>query len=71
MKPAVTVPDSPASAIKTTMTAIPELFHRLRRNVLSIFSGRNLLWHALAIVLTVRDGSTIVRGGKRGFRWGA
>jgi membrane-associated phospholipid phosphatase len=53
MKPAVTVPDSPASAIKTTMTAIPELFHRLPRNVLSIFSGRNLLWHALAIVLTI------------------
>jgi membrane-associated phospholipid phosphatase len=32
---------------------MPELLHRLTRNVLVIFSGRNLLWHALAIVLTV------------------
>jgi hypothetical protein len=27
---------------------MPELFHRLPRNVFTIFSGRNLLWHALA-----------------------
>jgi membrane-associated phospholipid phosphatase len=32
---------------------MPELFHRLPRNVLAIFSGRNLLWHVLAIGLTV------------------
>jgi hypothetical protein len=32
---------------------MPELLHRLPRNVIAIFSGRNLLWHALAIVLTV------------------
>jgi membrane-associated phospholipid phosphatase len=32
---------------------MPELFHRLPRNVIAIFSGRNLLWHALAIVLTM------------------
>ena len=31
---------------------MPELFHRLPRNVLAIFSGRNLGWQALAIVLT-------------------
>jgi membrane-associated phospholipid phosphatase len=31
---------------------MPELFYRLPRNVVTIFSGRNLLWHALAIVLT-------------------
>jgi hypothetical protein len=30
-----------------------ELFHRLPRNAIVIFSGRNLLWHALAIVLTM------------------
>jgi len=35
------------------MAAVPELFHRLPRNVIAIFSGRNLLWHALAIVLTI------------------
>ena len=32
---------------------MPELFHRLPRNVITIFSGRNLLWHGLAIVLTI------------------
>ena len=32
---------------------MPALFYRLPRNVLAIFSGRNLLWHGLAIVLTV------------------
>jgi membrane-associated phospholipid phosphatase len=31
---------------------MPELLHRLPRNVITIFSGRNLCWHALAIVLT-------------------
>jgi hypothetical protein len=35
------------------MCAMPELFHRLPRNVITIFSGRHLLWHALAIVLTI------------------
>jgi len=31
---------------------MPELFHRLPRNLITIFSGRNLCWHALAIGLT-------------------
>jgi membrane-associated phospholipid phosphatase len=31
----------------------PALFYRLPQNALKIFSGRNLLWHALAILLTV------------------
>jgi membrane-associated phospholipid phosphatase len=30
-----------------------ELFYRLSQNIIAIFSGRNLLWHALAIVLTI------------------
>jgi membrane-associated phospholipid phosphatase len=30
-----------------------ELFYRLPQNVITIFSGRNLLWHTLAIVLTM------------------
>ena len=41
---------------------MPELFHRLLRNVIAIFSGRNLLWQALAILLTI----VIVRSG---FDW--
>jgi membrane-associated phospholipid phosphatase len=32
---------------------MPDLFYRLPRSVANIFSGRNLLWHALAIVLTM------------------
>jgi membrane-associated phospholipid phosphatase len=32
---------------------MPGLFHHLPRNVLTIFSGRNLAWHALAIILTL------------------
>jgi membrane-associated phospholipid phosphatase len=32
---------------------MPEMLHRLPRNVIAIFSGRNLCWHALAIALTV------------------
>jgi len=32
---------------------MPELLHRLPRNLLASFTGRNLLWHALAIGLTV------------------
>ena len=32
---------------------MPGLLHRLPRNVLTIFSGRNLAWHALAIALTI------------------
>jgi membrane-associated phospholipid phosphatase len=35
------------------LCAMPELFHRLPQNVLAIFTWRNLLWHALAILLTV------------------
>jgi membrane-associated phospholipid phosphatase len=33
--------------------AAPKLFHRLPRNAIAIFSGRNLLWHAAAIGLTI------------------
>jgi membrane-associated phospholipid phosphatase len=32
---------------------VPELFYRLSRNVIAIFSGRSLWWHASAIVLTI------------------
>jgi hypothetical protein len=32
---------------------MPVLLYRLPRNVIAIFSGRNLGWHALAIALTV------------------
>lgn len=32
---------------------MPGLLHRLPRNVLTIFSGRKLFWHALAILLTL------------------
>jgi membrane-associated phospholipid phosphatase len=32
---------------------MPELLHRLPRNVITIFRGRNLWYHLLAIVLTV------------------
>jgi len=32
---------------------MPVLFYRLPRNVITIFSGRNLGWHVLAIVLTI------------------
>src|SRR5271156_3342120 len=35
------------------MGVVSELFHRFPRNVIAIFSGRNLLWHASAIVLTI------------------
>ena len=38
---------------RANIPAMPELFHRLPRNVIAIFSGRNLLWHALAIGLTM------------------
>lgn len=39
---------------------MPELFHRLPRNVITVFSGRNLLWHVLAIVLTM---AVVMSGG--------
>jgi membrane-associated phospholipid phosphatase len=32
---------------------MPDLLHRLPRNALASFTGRNLLWHALAIGLTI------------------
>jgi membrane-associated phospholipid phosphatase len=32
---------------------MPELFYRLPRNVITVFRGRNLWWHALAIGLTL------------------
>jgi membrane-associated phospholipid phosphatase len=39
--------------------AMPELFYRLPQNIIAVFRGRNLLWHALTIGLTV----LIVRSG--------
>jgi membrane-associated phospholipid phosphatase len=33
--------------------AMPQLFYRLPQNVVNIFSGRNILWQALAVVLTI------------------
>lgn len=35
------------------MLSVPELFYRFPRNVVAIFSGRNLLWHAAAILVTI------------------
>jgi membrane-associated phospholipid phosphatase len=35
------------------MGTLPGLFYRLPQNVRAIFSGRNLLWHATAIALTI------------------
>jgi hypothetical protein len=35
------------------MRGVPELFYRLPQNVIGIFKGRNLLWLALAVVLTM------------------
>jgi membrane-associated phospholipid phosphatase len=32
---------------------MPGLFYRLPQNVVTVFRGRNLAWHALAIVLTI------------------
>lgn len=32
---------------------MPQLFHKLPQNLITIFSGRNLLYHLLAIVLTI------------------
>jgi membrane-associated phospholipid phosphatase len=32
---------------------MPELLHRLPHNLIASFTGRNLLWHALAIGLTI------------------
>ncbi len=32
---------------------MPELLYKLPRNIITIFSGRNLWWHALAIILTI------------------
>jgi membrane-associated phospholipid phosphatase len=39
---------------------MPELFYRLPQNVLAVFRGRNLWWHALAIFLTI---SIVMSGG--------
>ncbi len=38
---------------------MPELFHNLGKNVIASFRGRNLLWHLIAIILTI----LIVRSG--------
>lgn len=35
------------------LPVMPALFHRLPQNVLAAFRGRNVYWHALAIILTV------------------
>jgi hypothetical protein len=33
--------------------AVSGLFYQMPRNFIAIFSGRNLLWHAAAIALTI------------------
>jgi membrane-associated phospholipid phosphatase len=35
------------------MISVPELFYRFPRNLVAIFSGRNLLWHGAAILMTI------------------
>jgi hypothetical protein len=35
------------------MGAVPELFYRLPRSAIAIFSSRNLLWQASAVALTI------------------
>jgi hypothetical protein len=42
------------------MRAVPELFYRPPRNAIAIFTGRNLLWHISAIVLTI---AIVITGG--------
>ena len=47
--------------------AVSGLFYRLPRNVIAIFSGRNLLWHAAAIALTI---AVVTSGGDWAYyRW--
>jgi hypothetical protein len=49
------------------MVAVPGLFYRLPRNVIAIFTGRNLLWHAAAIALTI---AIVTSGGDWAYyRW--
>src|ERR1700691_4492580 len=49
------------------MGVVPELFYRFPRNVVAIFSGRNLLWHAAAIGLTI---AIVTSGGDWAYyRW--
>ena len=49
------------------MGVVPELFYRFPRNVVAIFSGRNLLWHAAAIGLTI---AIVTSGGNWAYyRW--
>jgi len=49
------------------MGVVPELFHRFPRNIVAIFSGRNLLWHAVAIGLTI---AIVTSGGDWAYyRW--
>jgi len=49
------------------MSVVPELFYRFPRNVVAIFSGRNLLWHAAAIGLTI---AIVTSGGDWAYyRW--
>ena len=47
--------------------AVSGLFYRLPRNVIALFSGRNLLWHAAAIALTI---AVVTSGGDWAYyRW--
>jgi len=49
------------------MGVVPELFYRFPRNFVAIFSGRNLLWHAAAIGLTI---AIVTSGGDWAYyRW--
>jgi membrane-associated phospholipid phosphatase len=46
---------------------VPELFYRFPRNIAAVFSGRNLLWHATAIVVTI---ALVTSGGDWAYyRW--
>ena len=49
------------------MAVVPELFHRFARNFGAIFSGRNLLWHVVAIGLTI--GIVTAGGDWAYYRW--
>ena len=49
------------------MSTVPELFYRLLRNAIAIFTGRNLLWHISAVALTM---AIVTTGGDWAYyRW--
>jgi hypothetical protein len=47
--------------------AVPKLFYRFPQNIVAVFSGRKLVWHATAIVLTI---AIVASGGDFAYyRW--